>query len=69
MLATSTPAPGCRIQPKASPTQTASTAVIANHRKVRPPSAAIDFCPCSEPTALTTAKNTSGIAIILIRLT
>ena len=30
---------------------------------------AIDFWPCSEDTALITAKNTSGTAIILIRLT
>src|SRR5690606_15220421 len=27
-----------------------------------------DFCPCSELTALITAKNTSGTAIILIRV-
>src|SRR5690606_4671 len=45
------------------------TAVIANQPKVRPPRAAIDFCPLSAATALMTAKNTSGTAIIRIRLT
>ena len=63
------PRPAAPASPTARPTPTASTAVIANQRNVRPPSAAIDFCPCSAPTALITAKNTSGIAIILIRLT
>src|SRR5688500_11339528 len=61
--------PGCITVPTARPTPTASTAVSANQAKVRPPSAAIDFCPCSEAIALITAKNTSGIAIILIRVT
>ena len=32
-------------------------------------SAATDFCPCSEPIALITAKNTSGTAINLISVT
>ncbi len=48
---------------------TASAAVMMNHRKVRPPSAATDFCPCREEMALITAKNTSGTAIILISVT
>jgi len=61
--------PGLRTKPNASPTATASAAVTANQRKVRPASAAIDFCPLSEATALITAKNTSGTAIILIRVT
>ena len=55
--------------PTARPTHTASTAVAANQAKVRPPSAAIDFCPCSDDTAWITAKNTRGTAIILIRVT
>ena len=61
--------PGLRTQPKARPTPTASTAVSANQRKVRPASPAMDFCPLSDATALITAKNTSGTAIILIRVT
>ncbi|MNT47061.1 hypothetical protein D3C72_1837470 [compost metagenome] len=43
--------------------------MITNHRNVRPLSAATDFWPCSEEIALMTAKNTSGTAIILIRVT
>ena len=65
----STPTPGLSTSPNASPTITASTAVIPNQTKVRPAKAMIERCPASAPTALTTAKNTSGIAIILIRLT
>ncbi len=61
--------PGCISQPASRPTHTASTAVIANQAKVRPASAAIDFCPLSEATALITAKKTNGTAIILIRVT
>ena len=57
------------IQPNSRPTPTASAAVMANQAKVRPASAAIDFCPLSEATALITAKNTSGTAIIMIRVT
>ncbi len=52
-----------------SPTPPASAAVTANQRNVLPPSAATLFCPCSAATALMTAKNTSGVAIILMRFT
>ena len=64
-----TPTPGSSSHATAKPTPTASAAVAANHRKVRPPSAATDFCPCRLETALTTAKNTSGVAIILMSVT
>ncbi len=43
--------------------------MIANQAKVRPPSETMDFCPCRLEIALATAKNTSGVAIMRIRLT
>ena len=61
--------PGCITVPTSKPMPTANAAVMTNHRKVRPLSAATDFCPCSEPIALITAKNTNGTAIILIKVT
>src|SRR5690606_3688442 len=47
---------------------TASSAVTANQANVRPASPAMLRWPCRLATALITAKNTSGVAIILIRL-
>src|SRR5690606_6658985 len=64
-----TPLPGCRTQPTPSPTHTANVAVTANHANVRPPSAATDFCPCRDATALITANRTSGTAIMRMRVT
>ncbi len=69
MVSAPTPTPGCITVPTARPTPTASIAVNANHANVRPPSATMDFCPCSEDTAWITAKNTSGAAMSLIRVT
>src|SRR5690606_22188205 len=50
-------------------TASPSSAVSSTHGKGRPTSRWIERWPASEPSALTIAKITTGIAIILIRLT
>ena len=63
-----TPAPGLNDVPATRPTPTASTAVMVNQTNVRPPTPP-RLLPVQRDIALITAKNTSGTAIILIRVT